>query len=94
MCRRLLGRVAIVTGGSGYIGKSIVEEFVKEGCNVVFTYFKNKANADLLLLKMKKYKRKIFSIKCDVRKIEDVGNVVNTTITKFKKLTFWLIMLV
>jgi len=39
---KLLDKVAIVTGGSGNIGRAIVEELAKEGCSVVFTYFKNK----------------------------------------------------
>jgi NAD(P)-dependent dehydrogenase (short-subunit alcohol dehydrogenase family) len=82
---RLFGKVAIVTGGSGTLGRSIVEEFFKEGSDVVLTYFVDKKNADMLVSKARIYKRKCFAIKCDVRNINDIKNVVNTALQHFKK---------
>jgi NAD(P)-dependent dehydrogenase (short-subunit alcohol dehydrogenase family) len=38
---RLEGQVAIVTGGSRGIGKSIALRFAREGASVVFTYASN-----------------------------------------------------
>ena len=34
----LVGKVALITGGSRGIGRSIVEEYAREGANVAFTY--------------------------------------------------------
>ena len=34
----LENKVALITGGSRGIGKSIVEKFISNGCNVAFTY--------------------------------------------------------
>jgi 3-oxoacyl-[acyl-carrier protein] reductase len=83
---KLLGRVAIVTGGSGKIGRAIVEELAKEGADVVFTYFTNKNAAKLLELQCKLYGRKVIGIKCDVRKYEDVKNVVDFTVKEFGRI--------
>ncbi|WP_185870474.1 3-oxoacyl-[acyl-carrier-protein] reductase [Blattabacterium cuenoti] len=44
----LNGKIAIVTGGSGDIGKSIVKTFVKHGAYVIFTFFFSKNNAKKL----------------------------------------------
>ena len=83
---KLLGRVAIVTGGSGNLGRAIVEELAKEGADVVFTYFTNKNAAKLLELQCKPYGRKVIGIKCDVRKYEDVKNVIDFTVKEFGKI--------
>lgn len=80
---KLLGKVAIVTGGSGNIGRAIVKELVKEGATVVFTYLTDKKNADLLINQTKKNS---MMFKCDVRKLNEVKNVVDMVVTKCKKI--------
>jgi 3-oxoacyl-[acyl-carrier protein] reductase len=83
---KLLGKVAIVTGGSGVIGRSVVEELAKEGCNVVFTYLRDKKSSDMMDLKCKSLKGEVYSLKCDVRKREDIEKVVKFTLDKFRKI--------
>jgi 3-oxoacyl-[acyl-carrier protein] reductase len=41
----LTGKNALITGGSGAIGKAICQTLVKEGANVAFTYYRNEENA-------------------------------------------------
>ena len=44
----LENKVALITGGSRGIGKSIVEKFVSNGCNVAFTYNRSESEAKLI----------------------------------------------
>ena len=46
----LESKVAIITGGSRGIGKSICETFAQNGCNVAFTYNSSKESAENLSL--------------------------------------------
>lgn len=79
--------MAIVTGGSGNIGSAIVKEFLKEGANVIFTYFQNEQSAKMLLDECNsKFGRKPFDIKCDVRNVNDVKKVVEFAINMFNKI--------
>ena len=48
MSERLKNKVALITGGSRGIGKSIVEKFVSNGCNVAFTYNNSESDAKLI----------------------------------------------
>ena len=41
-------KIALITGGSRGIGKSIVEKFASNGCNVAFTYNRSKSSAKLI----------------------------------------------
>ena len=41
----LMNRVAIVTGGSRGIGRAIVLMLARQGCQVAFSYHKNKEEA-------------------------------------------------
>ena len=44
----LESKVAIITGGSRGIGKSICETFSENGCDVAFTYNNSKDSAEAL----------------------------------------------
>ena len=63
----LENKVALITGGSRGIGKSIVEKFVSNGCNVAFTFNKSETDAKLIQsnlsekdIKIKGYKEWIY----------------------------------
>ncbi|WP_185859277.1 3-oxoacyl-[acyl-carrier-protein] reductase [Blattabacterium cuenoti] len=49
----LNGKIAIVTGGSGDIGKSIVKTFARHGANVIFTFYSSIKEAKKLVLELK-----------------------------------------
>ena len=73
MANSLLGKKIIVTGGSGGIGSAIVERFVAEGCQVVFTYHTNLQAAEQLVddLSNKYGSGKVLAVKFDLRQAED-----------------------
>lgn len=78
-------RTVIVTGGSRGIGKAISTRFAKEGYNVVINYYKNDEEANKLKAKLEKdYNAEVLLIKGDVSKDEDVKNLINETINRFK----------
>jgi 3-oxoacyl-[acyl-carrier protein] reductase len=51
--------VALITGGSGGIGAAVVRAFVAADCDVVFTYYKNRAAADGLIKELARPGRKL-----------------------------------
>ena len=80
------GKVAIVTGAASGIGKSISELFVSKGMKVVLTDY-NKINLEKTADEIKKkYEKNILSFKMDVRKYNEIENVVDSTLDKFLKI--------
>ncbi|WP_342433392.1 SDR family NAD(P)-dependent oxidoreductase [Neobacillus sp. FSL H8-0543] len=81
---RLSGKVAIITGGAGGIGKVTAERFLKEGANVVIV--------DLFEESLAKTKEELSSfgdvltVQADVSNESDVENYVNKAIEHFGKI--------
>ena len=61
----LESKVAIITGGSRGIGKSICETFAQNGCNVAFTYNNSKESAENLVSDLNDLGIKSISYKSD-----------------------------
>ena len=75
----LESKVAIITGGSRGIGKSICETFAQNGCNVAFTYNNSKESAESLAkelngsgIKAKAYKSDASNFDVATKLVEDV----------------------
>ncbi|WP_342433379.1 SDR family NAD(P)-dependent oxidoreductase [Neobacillus sp. FSL H8-0543] len=81
---RLSGKVAIITGGAGGIGKVTAEKFLKEGAKVVLV--------DLFEESLAKTKEELSSfgevltVQADVSNESDVENYVNKAIEQFGKI--------
>lgn len=69
----LEGKTVIVTGGSSGIGKAVVSEFLRQGCNVVVSD----------ISEMHVDSDKFLFVKTDISKREDVENMVLKTVEKF-----------
>ncbi|WP_185866560.1 3-oxoacyl-[acyl-carrier-protein] reductase [Blattabacterium cuenoti] len=74
------GKIAIVTGGSGDIGKSIVKTFVKHGAYVIFTYFSSKKNAKKLV---KELENSAEAYEIDLKDLNSSKTFVQRVIDKF-----------
>ena len=79
-------KIALITGGSRGIGKSIVEKFASNGCNVAFTYNRSKSSAKLIESNLSKKELKIKGYKSDASKYKEAELLVNSVIKDFGKI--------
>ncbi|XP_016012252.2 peroxisomal trans-2-enoyl-CoA reductase [Rousettus aegyptiacus] len=88
----LKNQVAIVTGGGTGIGKAIAAELLYLGCNVVIASRKFdvlKSAADELKTHFSPtIKSQVTPIQCNIRKEEEVNNLVKSTLNTYGKIDF------
>src|SRR4051794_17153672 len=79
----LKDRTIIITGGGTGLGRAMGKYFLELGANLVITSRKkdvlDKAADDL----MKETGGQVLAVPCDVRKYEEIDNVIKTTESKF-----------
>jgi NAD(P)-dependent dehydrogenase (short-subunit alcohol dehydrogenase family) len=81
------GKVAIVTGGSRGLGKTMCHELANNGVKVAFAS-RNEEAGHRALKELKKTTDDCFYIKTDVRDYTQVQNLVKKTVEKFGMLDF------
>jgi NAD(P)-dependent dehydrogenase (short-subunit alcohol dehydrogenase family) len=82
---KLVGKVAIITGAAGGLGKAMVTCFVHEGAKVVATDI-NETNLARLEDELQEYRKEIYTIKHDVSNEQEWENVVEFAIEKLGKI--------
>jgi 3-oxoacyl-[acyl-carrier protein] reductase len=82
------GRVAIVTGGTRGIGKSIVMELAKRGCNVAFNFSKSAEEAVKLKSEIVDLGVKAYAAQCDVANTEAAAEFVKAVVAELGTVDF------
>ena len=82
----LENKVALITGGSRGIGKSIVEKFVSNGCNVAFTYNKSESDAKLIESNLSEKGLKIKGFKSNAAEYKEAEILASSVIDEFGKI--------
>lgn len=80
-------KTVLVTGSSRGIGKETIIEYAKNGYNVIINYNNSKKEAlELEKYVMNQYNVNALTIKCDISNEEEVIEMVDKSINKFKKI--------
>ena len=82
----LENKVILVTGGGSGLGKSMVKYFLELGANIVITSRREELLIEVAKEFNSKHNSEVFPIACDVRKIDEVENVINKSYKKFGKI--------
>ena len=83
---RLDGRVALVTGGSGGIGRAAVLELAKEGADVALQYNRGSEAAESAVRAVEKLGHKAVAIQADVSNPADCKRLVGDALKAFGRL--------
>jgi NADP-dependent 3-hydroxy acid dehydrogenase YdfG len=78
-------KVAIVTGAGAGIGYAVASEFSKEGAKVVIAELRPEKGAEAAKKISSSTGKEVICIPTDVRKEEDILNMIAQTLKRFKK---------
>jgi 3-oxoacyl-[acyl-carrier protein] reductase len=82
---RLDGKVAIVTGGSGTVGRAICKSLAEAGADIVLNYFSNEEGARETAKIVEKFGREATMVKGDVSLAETAQNVIDVTLKRYDR---------
>lgn len=82
---KLKNKVAVVTGGSRDIGRSISVKLAKEGAKVVVNYFNNESAKNETMAAIKAVGGEAIAVYGDVTKQSDINTIVEKTTAAFGK---------
>ncbi|HNG96165.1 MAG: 3-oxoacyl-[acyl-carrier-protein] reductase [Blastocatellia bacterium] len=82
------GKTAVVTGGSRGIGRAIVQELARQGCNVAFTYRSNEEAAQSLVSECEALGVRVQAFNMDAADFEAAQTFIKDVKTQFGGIHF------
>ena len=80
----LSGKTALITGGSGGLGRRIAKNLSSCGADVIVTYYNDKESAFSLVEEIKKEGKGAYAVYCDIRNEESVNKMRDEISANFK----------
>ena len=74
----------IITGGATRMGAAIAKKLAKPGVEIVIHYNKSKSNAEKLKIELSKKKTKVYLVKGDLAKEQDLKKIIRFSKLKLK----------
>jgi 3-oxoacyl-[acyl-carrier protein] reductase len=84
--KTLMNKIALVTGASRGIGKTIALRYAKLGANVIVNYNNNSAAAAEVVKEIESYQVKALSVQADVSKPDEINKMFELAIEQFGKI--------
>jgi 3-oxoacyl-[acyl-carrier protein] reductase len=82
---KLLGKNALVTGGSRGIGRQVALALAQQGVNIALNYNRSESEANRILSEMKAYNVRCIAVHADVSKSSEVDRMMDTIINELGK---------
>jgi 3-oxoacyl-[acyl-carrier protein] reductase len=82
----LVGKTALITGGSRGIGEGIVLKYAQEGAQVAFTYINSEAKANEVVEKAASFGVKVKAYKSDAANFAQSAALIDDVIAEFGKI--------
>jgi len=86
--KKFQNKIALITGGSKGIGSHIAKKLSEEGCNIAFTYMRNKSGADKTKLSISKQGVDCISLKANLSKENDIKNIIKEVENHYGSIDF------
>ena len=86
MMQRLSGKVALITGASRGLGKSVALGFAQEGADVVVNYLRDATSAEETATSIRELNRRSYVIQADASKRCDVKRMFDKAIDVFGRI--------